>query len=60
MRVIYDKDIDTLIIIFGENRPAVSIDCEGEFWLRKDPETNEMVGIEIENFKKVFLKKYLG
>jgi len=55
----YDSDIDTLYIWFGENRPAVSIDCDGDFWIRRDTHTGEIIGIEIEDFKAHFLKKFV-
>jgi len=55
----YDKDIDVLYIRFGENRPAISVDCDGDFWIRKVPHTGEIIGIEIDDFKVHFLKKYL-
>jgi len=55
----YDKYSDTLFIWFGENRPAISADCDGDFWIRKDPQTKEIIGIEIEDFKAHFLKKFV-
>jgi len=54
----YDKRSDTLFIWFEENRPAISEDCDGDFWIRRDPLTGETLGIEIEDFKAHFLKKY--
>ena len=46
------------MVLWGENKPAISHDIEGEFWLRIVPDTNEIIGIEIEDFKH-FLKKYI-
>ena len=54
----YDKRTDTLLIQTNEKRPAVSVDCDGDLWMRVDPETGEILGVEIEDFKKIFLKKY--
>ena len=54
----YDKKTDMLLIQTNEDRYAVSVDCDGEFWVRVDPKNGEILGIEIEDFKKVFLKKY--
>ena len=54
----YDKKTDILLLQSKENRYAVSVDCDGEYWVRVDPKNGEVLGIEIEDFKKVFLKKY--
>ncbi len=54
----YNEDTDILIIQSNENRPAISVDCNGEYWMRVDPETGEILGVEIEAFKKVFLKRH--
>ncbi|MFC1939128.1 DUF2283 domain-containing protein [Chloroflexota bacterium] len=54
----YDKATDTLLIQSKEARPAVSVDCDGDFWIRVDPHSGEILGVEIEDFKKVFLKRY--
>ena len=54
----YDKKTDTLLIQSKEARAAVSVDCDGEFWVRVDPKNGEILGIEVEDFKKVFLKKH--
>ncbi len=56
----YNSKRDILLIYSEEDRPAVSIDCNGEYWIRVDPQNGEIVGIEIEDFKKVFLKKHPG
>ena len=54
----YNQATDILLIQTTEDRPAVSIDCDGEFWIRVDPGTGEILGVEIEDFKKVFLPKH--
>ena len=54
----YDKTSDTLFVQSKEDRPAISIDCDGAYWIRIDPQTGEILGIEIENFKKLFIKKH--
>jgi uncharacterized protein YuzE len=56
----YDRKRDTLYICQKDavDRPARSFDVDGEFWLRLDSETNEVVGIEIEDFKSIFLQKH--
>ena len=54
----YDAKTDTMLLQPKENRPGVSVDCGGFAWVRVDPKTGEIIGVEIEGFKKVFLKKY--
>jgi len=56
----YDKEDDSLIIYFEKPVSAVSHDCDGEFWLRVDTEKGRVVGIEIEDFTKHFIPKYVG
>ena len=59
----YDKDIDSLMLQSMEEEPAVSVDWNGEIWVRVNSDTGKIVGIEIENFKRYFAnryKKYLG
>lgn len=54
----YDEKADILLIQSKERRPSVSVDCDGEYWVRVDPQTGEILGLEIEDFKRVFLKKH--
>ena len=54
----YDKGRDVLFIHETPKRPAVSLDVAGYVWIRFDPETGEVVGVEIEDFEKVFLVKF--
>ena len=56
--IIYQKDTDTLFFRGAESRPAVSIDWDGEIWIRVDPTNGKVLGLEIEDFASVFLKKY--
>lgn len=56
-RIIYDKEADSLLILWAKNKPAVSRDIGSEFWLRIVPETDKIIGIEIENFK-AFAQKH--
>jgi uncharacterized protein YuzE len=55
---VYNSDEDTLFIRPETARPAVSYDLNGELWIRFDPATKEIIGLEIENFESVFLKKH--
>ena len=55
---VYNSDEDILFIRPEIPRPAVSYDLNGELWIRFDPETKEIIGLEIESFESVFLKQH--
>jgi hypothetical protein len=55
---LYLQDVDTLILQLEEPVPAISVDCNGDLYLRINPETMEIVGIEIEDFEDYFIVKY--
>ena len=55
---VYRKDIDVFYLRPEPNRPATSYDINGLIWLRIDIETGDIVGIQIDDFESVFLKKY--
>ncbi len=55
---IYHDDEDTFFLRPQKPRPATSFDWGGELWIRFDPQTGEIVGIEIENFEQIFIKKH--
>ena len=54
----YDKVADSLLLQPHEPDPAVSVDWNGEMWLRINPENGEIIGVEIEDYKKFFARKY--
>jgi uncharacterized protein YuzE len=54
----YDSKCDTLYAYLKNAAPAISYDCGGDFWLRVNPENGEIVGFEIEAYKKSFMRKY--
>ena len=54
----YHEDEDTLFIRPDVPRPATSFDWNGEIWIRVDPTTGEVLGLEIDDFEAVFLKRY--
>lgn len=56
----YDRKRDVLYICqrSAQHEPAVSLDIDGDFWLRIDPKTGDVVGIEIEDFRTIFLEKF--
>jgi hypothetical protein len=58
--VSYDRKHDILLMIRRSmsHKPAVSVDVNGEFWLRMDPESGEVFGVEIEDFEGHFLKEH--
>jgi len=56
--VVYYEDIDTLMFQPEKPIPAISVDCNGDVYLRVNPENKEIVGIEIEDFEQYFIVKY--
>lgn len=54
----YHEEEDTLFIRPSVPRPATSFDWNGEIWIRVDPTTGEILGLEIDDFEAIFLKKY--
>jgi len=56
--LVYHDGEDVLFLQPDMPRPATSFDLEGEIWIRLDPETSEIVGLEIEDFEAIFLRKH--
>lgn len=54
----YDRETDSLIIQPKTPIPAISVDWGGDLWVRVAPDSGEIVGIEIEDYKEFFSKKY--
>ena len=54
----YDKEIDSLIIQTKVPMPCVSVDWDGDLWVRVNPHNGEIFGVEIEDYKEFFFKKY--
>ncbi len=48
----HDKDADVLYISFGEPRPGIATEVSDRALLRVDPETNNVIGITIIDFKE--------
>lgn len=55
---VYHKREDVFFIMPSNPQPATSIDWKGELWIRVNPETGEVVGLEIEDFESLFLKRH--
>jgi hypothetical protein len=55
---VYHKDQDTFYLRGEKPHPATSYDLNGIAWLRVDVESGEIVGLQIDDFETVFLKKY--
>ena len=51
----YDQERDTLFLREEPKRAAVSLPMGQDAWVRYDPQTLEIVGVEVEDFEKVFL-----
>jgi uncharacterized protein YuzE len=51
VRVAYDRRSDTLwVSLTGDPRPAYNVYADDDTMFRIDPDTNEVVGLEIEHF----------
>jgi len=55
---VYHQKEDVLFLGPPQPVAAVSIDLNGELWLRVEPLSKEIVGIEIEDFQLIFLKNH--
>lgn len=53
----YDEHADVLYISVGEPRPAVSEELDDGVVVRRDPDTNKVVGVTIIDFRTTFLKE---
>ncbi|MBA7688937.1 hypothetical protein ES703_97426 [subsurface metagenome] len=55
---VYHEDEDAFFLRPEKPHPATSVDWNGEIWIRVDLKNGEVVGLEIEDFETVFLKKH--
>jgi len=53
----YNKKADVLNVRTRQPRAAISVEVDG-IWVRLDPSTGEVLGFEIEDFRRVFLAKH--
>jgi len=56
LHLIYDEETDILHIALGTAREAISIERDDEVFLRVDPNSGELLGLTILNFRDGFLK----
>lgn len=62
--IAYDRPSDTLVVHFyGRGRPAVSVpsprDLDRDFlYMRFDPDTDQLVGFEIEDFLDLYVSEH--
>ena len=54
LTVDYDEDMDVLYVSRGMPRPAVAVEIEEGIVLRLDPDTQEVVGLTILDFRAEF------
>jgi len=54
----YDDEDDIAFVHVNKPRPAVSLDVAGDMWLRVNPDTDEVLGLEIHAFAKGFLIRH--
>lgn len=57
LHVNYDRKRDTLTVSVKEPGPALSIDMGDGMWMQIIPATNDVVGFEIEDFRRIFLRR---
>jgi len=54
IRMVYDEGGDILDVSIGAPEEAISREVEDDFFLRVKPDTGEVVGFSILNFRKWF------
>jgi uncharacterized protein YuzE len=53
----YDEDADVLYISLGNTKPAIALETGNGDLMRVDPETDELVGITVLDFKEKHLER---
>ncbi|MCR4321644.1 MAG: DUF2283 domain-containing protein [Candidatus Brocadiaceae bacterium] len=54
IRIVYDEEGDILDVSIGEPENAISKEVEDDFSLRIKPDSGEVIGFSILNFRKWF------
>ena len=52
------EEVDSLLVLFAENQPATSQDVDGELWIRYDSCNGHIIGIEVDDFERLFLVEF--
>ena len=53
----YDSMSDEMNLFFGENREAIGFNIDNDIFLQLDPDTDEVIGLTILNFKHRIIDK---
>jgi hypothetical protein len=54
----YDRGSDTFIVRLSAVSGWVADDVNGEYFVLRNPETGDVVGFLVEDFRRVFLKRH--
>lgn len=54
MSVTYDLQNDVLYLSYGKAREAISEETEDGVWVRRDPDSDEIVGFTLVDFRRRF------
>lgn len=57
LNISYDDSADVLYISFGNPRPGIATEVNDGDLVRIDPDTNEIIGITIIDFKERYMPK---
>ena len=53
----YDTISDEMNLYFGENKEAIGFNIDNDIFLQLDPDTDEVIGLTILNFKHRIIDK---
>lgn len=54
LQISYDEDSDVLYVSIGEPRPALTYEEDGGVLIRRDPETQKVVGVTVVDYDHRF------
>ena len=54
----YDRSLDLFSVTLGDPQPAISVECDDGRVLRVDPTTHEVIGVEVYDWERIFLKQH--
>jgi hypothetical protein len=58
LQISYDKKADIFCFRDSDAQDWVANDCDGEFFVLTDPKNGDVIGILVEDFERIFLKKH--